>query len=164
MVSNKIQISGEGLLKCWNQDGSLAWTRHFRNAPTNQGLDHLGAVEFAAGAQSTIWYAGLIDLVGFTTLAATDTMVSHGWSENTSYSGNRPTWVNQQGGQQVASNGPFSFNVTANGIIHGLFIANSATRGGTTGTLWATALLSSDAVITVGQTLTGTYSVKFAGA
>lgn len=131
---------------------------------TNAGLDYLGLTGFTAGAQITTWYAGLIDLVGFSTLAAADIMSSHvGWRENTQYSGNRPVWTNTEGGQQVNSNGPFTFTITGTGTIHGLFITSSNTLGGTTGTLWATAVLSQDAQIASGQSVTGTYSIVLAG-
>ncbi len=114
--------------------------------------------------QIITWYAGLIDVIGFAALAAGDTMASHaGWKENVQYSGNRPTWVNTQGSQQVSSNGPFTFPVTGNGAIHGLFITSSPTPSGSTGVLWATAILSSDAVITAGQSVTGTYQALFSG-
>lgn len=162
---NGVEITGSGWLACWNNDGSIAWRRNFKNGPTAVGLDYLAAVGFAAGAAQTLWYIGLISLSAFNALAAGDTMASHvGWKESIQYSGNRPTWVNQESGQQVASNGIFTFPITGSDTIHGLFAVSNATPGGTAGILWATALLSSDAAIAPGQSLTGNYTVKFAGA
>lgn len=165
---SKINVAGEFLIECWNRDGSLAWRRRFKNGVTNVGLDYLGGCMFANSnstfPQFTSWYAGLIDSAGFSSLSQNDTMNSHaGWSESTIYSGNRPQWVNTEGGQQVSSNGPFTFPVTGTGNVHGMFLCSSSTRGGTSGTLWATALINSDVSISPGQSLTGTYSVLFSG-
>lgn len=157
-----IKVWGDFDLKCWNNDGSLAWHRAFRNGITNAGLDYLGASALSGGSVLTTWYAGLIDLNGFTALNVLDTMASHaGWKENTQYSGTRPQWVNAEGGQQVASNGPFTFPITGNGTIHGMFICSNNVAGGNGGTLWSTAILPSDATISTGQSLTGTYNVTF---
>ena len=165
---NSIKVYGEYDLTCLNVDGSIAWHRHGRNGITNAGLDYLLGVMFSnnlgAFPQFTAWYAGIIDLIGFTTLAPTDTMLSHaGWKENLLYSGSRPQWANSESGQQVSSNGSFTFPITGNGTIHGLFITSSPTLNGTAGTLWATAILSSDAAISTGQSLTGTYQVTCTG-
>lgn len=167
-MNHTINIYGEFDLRCLERDGTLAWRRKLRNGITNAGLDYLGGTAFCNGAgafpQITTWYAGAIDLTGFNALAAGDTMASHsGWRECTLYSGARPTWVNTEGTQQVSSNGPFTFPVTGNGTVHGMFITSGSVVGGNQGVLWCTALLPVDAVISTGQNLTGTYKVTFAG-
>ncbi len=162
---SNVKIYGEGALRCVNADGSLAWSRYFHNAPTAAGLDYLAAAGFTAGAQQTTWYIGLISLAGFSGLAIGDTISSHaGWKECVQYSGNRPTWVNTEGGQQVSSNGVFTFPVTGSDTIHGMFAVSNNTPGGNGGVLWATALLSADAAIAPGQSVTGNYTIKLAGA
>ncbi len=114
--------------------------------------------------QITAWYAGIIDLVGFGSLSVNDTMISHpNWNELTLYSGSRPTWTNTESNQQVSSSGSFTFPITGNGTVHGMFITSGSVVGGVAGKLWCTAILPTDAVITSGQNLTGTYSVTFAG-
>jgi hypothetical protein len=163
-TENAIKITGAGVLLCHNPDGSLAWRRTFKNGVTLPGLDYLAGAGFAGIVQITTWYAGLINLASFSNLSPSDTMNNHvGWTENTQYTGPRPQWVNTEASQQVNSNGPFSFNITGNGTVHGMFITSSNVQGGTTGVLWATAVLSSDAAIFTGQTLTGTYAITFAG-
>lgn len=156
-------VRGGGSLCCWNRDGTLAWRQEFKNGVTLAGLDYLAACGFTAGSQISSWYVGLVDSAGFTALSSTDTLASKSWSENTGYSGNRPQWVNTENGQMAASNGPFTFPITVNGTINGLFIASTNVKGGTTGTLWAHALLPTPSAITVGQSLTGTYSTAFSG-
>lgn len=167
-MNHTIKIYGEWNLRCFNQFGKLIWRSWFRNGITNAGLDYLLGGSFSnnlgAFPQITAWYAGLIDKLNFTALSSADTMASHsGWTENTQYSGTRPQWANTEGGQSVSSNGPFSFNITGNGNIHGMFIASNNVAGGKTGTLWSTAILPSDAAIATGQTLTGTYQITAAG-
>jgi hypothetical protein len=163
-MRGNVIIRGVGLLACWNPDGSISWRHPFKNGVTNPGLDYLGAAGFSNGAQIAAWYASLIDQVGFSSLNINDTMSSHaGWAEFTGFSGARPQWVNAEAGQQVASNGSFSFPITVNGIVHGMFITSSVTKGGTTGTLWATAELPSNSVVSVGQVVTGTYAIQFSG-
>ena len=164
-MNNRVKIYGHGELECWNRDGSLAWRRAFRNAPTAVGLDYLANAGFTGGAQQATWYIGLMDLLGFSALALTDTMASHiGWRENVMYTGNRPTWTNAESGQQVSSNGVFTFPITGIATLHGLFVVSNNTLGGTSGILWATALLSSDAAISPGQSLTGNYTLAFGGS
>ena len=163
-MDSVILTKGEFTLTCCNADGTVAWKNVFHNGVTLAGLDYLAQVGFTGGAQATTWYAGVVNNVSFAQLQPTDTMSAHtGWIEFTGYSGNRPTWTNAENSQTVASNGPFTFPITANGIINGLFIANNATVGGTSGTLWAHGLLPTPTVVTVGQSLTGTYSASFAG-
>lgn len=167
-MKQQIEISGHVHLCCYNADGSIAWTRDFHNGVTRGGLDYLGQVGFTAGTQITPWYAGLINSTPSPSLAYGDTISSHsGWSEFTGYSGNRSQWVNAQAGQIVSSTGSFSWPITSNGSVSGLFFiggSGSATKGGTTGTLWSTALQGQAATVAVGQVLTGRYSLIFTGA
>lgn len=160
-----IKVSGEFHLTCLNADGSVAWERRFKNAATNIGLGYLAGAAFSGTAQIATWYAGLISTAGFSAgLNVNDTMAAHaGWAEFTGYSGARPQWVNSGANGVVTSNGPFSFPITASGVIHGVFVVSNSTVGGTAGTLYAAALLPVDAVVSAGQTLTGTYSVTVVG-
>lgn len=158
-----LKFFGEGLLVCRNKDGSFAWNRIFKNAPTNAGLQYALGSAFGGVAQFTAWYAGLINLTGFTGLLATDTLSFKSWQEFTAYTGARPQWANTGSNGVLLSNGPFQFNITTNGIVHGFFIASSNVNGGTSGTLWATAVLPTDAVVTPGQVVTGTYQITAVG-
>ena len=162
---NNVNVIGYGWLMCRNKDGSIAWRRQFQNAPTGVGLDYLAQVGFTGGAQVTPWYIGLIDGAGFSGLAFNDTMAAHaGWRESIIYSGARPTWVNTESGQQVSSNGVFTFTITGTGILHGMFAVSNPTVGGSTGILWATAILPTDASISPGQSVTGNYNIAFTGS
>ena len=133
--------------------------------PTAVGLDYLAATAFSGLTQISTWYMGIIDLAGFSALNFNDTMASHvGWREFIQYSGSRPTWANQESGQQVTSSGNFTFPITGSGTIHGMFATSQSGIGVNNGTLWATAILSSDASVSPGQSLTGVYSVVFSGS
>lgn len=164
-MKDTIVAFGSGLLVCRNRDGSIAWKRPFKNAPTAGGLDYLAQAGFTGGSAFSTWHVGLINLTSFSALAFNDTMSSHaGWIEFTGYSGTRPTWSKTEAGQLVASNGPFTYPITSNGTVHGIFVTSDGTVGGTSGTLWAHAVLATDAVVSIGQSVTGTYSIAFSGA
>jgi hypothetical protein len=96
-------------------------------------------------------------------LAASDTMGSHaGWTEFTSYSqANRVAWGPGAAGSQSITNGtPATFDITGSGTVKGIFVANQNTKGGTTGTLWATALFPSDVPVVNTDQLKVTYTVN----
>lgn len=162
-MKDRIKVAGRGWLCCWNADGTIAWRKDYTNGLTYAGLGYLAGAGLCGGAQITTWYSLLIDNTLFNALNINDTMSSHaGWREFTGYSGNRPQWVNSAGGPMAASNGPFTFPITANGLVTGLGIVSNNTVGGSSGTLYTTAEFSPQTV-TVGQSLTGTYYSVFSG-
>ncbi len=167
-MNHTVKLYGLWDMQLFDKNGQFLYRWCARNGITNTGLDYLLGSAFSnnlgAFPQVTAWYAGLIDKLNFVALAPADTMASHtGWTENVQYSGTRPQWANTEGGQQVSSNGPFQFNITGSGNIHGIFLCSNNVAGGKTGTLWSTAILPSDASISAGQTLTGTYQITAAG-
>lgn len=167
ICESNVTASGGYILNLWNKDRTLAWSRFCKNGITNAGLNYLGGVAFSNTTQIIAWYAGLISSSGFSSLSVLDTMASHaGWNEFTGYSGTRPQWTNTTAGQQTSSNGSFSFPITANGTISGIFIVGgpgSTAVGGSNGTLWSTAQLPVNSAVSIGQILTGQYTVQYAG-
>lgn len=167
MSSCEIGFLGKFYLECYNPDGSLAWKEEFPNGTTTAGLNSIESVYFAAGSQITTWYLGLIDNAGFSSLNASDTMGSHGgWAESTAYSESvRQTWSPGAASGGVITNGTAaSFTMNATATIKGAFLTSSNTKGGTTGTLWATGAFDSNQAVVSGQVLKVTYTCTATGA
>lgn len=139
------------------------------NVGKNKILDEMfyGATQIPAAN----WYIGLIDLTGYSALAAGDTMSSHsGWTEFTGYTESpdrRVAWGPGAASSQATTNAtPATFDITSGGTVKGVFVcgdptaSNVYTKGGTTGTLWATALFSADVAVSNGDQLKVTYTVS----
>lgn len=145
------------------RDGKIINEFTVPNGIVDVGLNYILETMFHTGSQITAWYVGLIDNANFQQLAAADTMSSHaGWAENTNYSnGTRPAWsCGEASGRQITNGTTVDFNINANGLtMKGLFITSIATKGGTTGTLWATAAFGSTVSLNSGDTLKVTYTV-----
>lgn len=145
------------------RDGNKIGEYLLNNGIVDVGIHTLFDVFFRAGTQITTWYLGLIDNSGFTGLSNSDTMSSHsGWSESTIYSNaNRPTWNSDApASRQITNSTTVDFNINASGTIKGIFVTSNNTKGGTSGTLWATALFSSTVTVANGDTLKITYTVS----
>lgn len=150
-----------------NPDGTVGRSGEFKNATTNAGLNSALSVYLAAGTQLTTWYMGLINNSGFGGLAAADTMSSHvGWTELTSYTESvRQTWTpGAVSGQSVNNPTAVAFTINATVTVNGAFLVSNSTKGGTTGTLWATGSFGSPQSLTSGQVLRLTYTCTATGA
>jgi len=147
------------------RDGKLIGNYDMPNGIVNVGKDLALDVQFNDGtaiAQAS-WYVGLVDLSGYSALAAADTMSSHaGWNEFTSYTeANRVAWgPGSASSQSVTNASPATFNINGSGTVKGVFITSNNTKSGTSGTLWATALFGSDVPVTSGDQLKITYTVS----
>lgn len=134
-----------------------------KNAITNQGKNYVMNAAFASGAVIALgsWYLGLIDGAGTPVLAPGDTMASHaGWNENTSYSGNRPTWGQATSTAQSLSNAtPASYTITVAGTLYGLFVVSVATGGLSTDILWSTAAFTAPVPIAIADQMRATYTL-----
>lgn len=123
-------------VECRDKDGNLKWTDKFRNLIPTVGKDKILDATLKTGIASPAWYVGL-KLTG--TAVIGDTMASHaGWSESSAYSeATRPALtlgtIASGAVDNSASKAAFSINATA--TIHGAFVADNSTKGGTTGTL-----------------------------
>ena len=137
------------------------------NMTTNDGLNHQIGVELAGTAQITTWYGALIANSGYSALAAGDTMASHaGWTEDQNYSESvRQTWTpGAVSGQQVTNPTAMTFTMNATTTIRGAFLTSSNTKGGTTGTLFATGLFDATQALVSGNTLKVTYTYSMTGS
>ena len=159
---------------CLDSKGNVKWKNRCYNGVTTVGLN--GILEVLFKATTPVKPAsggvclGLIDSTSYSALAAGDQMNAHGgWLEATGYSNAlRPTWGAGSGASGVITNAsPAAFTINATQTIKGIFcvfsdatITNANGKGGTTGTLFATALFSGgDQAVVNGDTLNVTYTV-----
>lgn len=155
------------------RSGKLIYEDDFPNGIVNVGKNKILDEMFFGATQipAANWFIGLIDLTGFSALAAGDTMASHaGWQEFTGYTESpdrRVAWGPGAASSQATTNStPATFHITSSGTVKGVFVvgdptaSNAYTKGGTTGTLWATALFSADVAVANGDELKITYTVS----
>jgi len=146
-------------------DGELIETLEWQNLIVNVGLDQLLGDGLLGGAP---WYIGLTD--GTPTVAAGDTMASHaGWAEVAGYDeAARQTWTPGAVTAQAVNNNAAAavFTITANSTtIGGAFLADSSTKSGTTGKLFAAgAFDQGDVTLSAGSTITVTAQFTQAAA
>ena len=159
-----LAVGGVFEMECVGPDGQTKWKETLKNGVTNLGINNILDVYLRAQSQTSNWYLGLIDNAGYSALAATDVMGSHtGWAENTSYSNsNRVTWTPvAAAGQSIANSVTCDFNINGDATIRGVFICSTNDKGGTTGTLFATAAFTAgNQVVANGDTLKVTYTVS----
>jgi hypothetical protein len=115
----------------------------FPNAATTEGVNYLLDAGFKGGTPITTWYFGLI------------TGPSHpGWTENTDYSGDRKTWTTGTiASGSLPTGTAASFTFTSAGTVRGIFVTSIVTKSTTTGTMWATAIDTTNRSVANGQTL-----------
>jgi hypothetical protein len=163
-LGETVGAGGVYTVTCVGADGVEKWSDTFHNLVMNGGLANMNGVYFAASAQSTTWYLGLVTGPGSgTTYAAGDTLASHsGWTENTDYSGNRKavtfgsaTTANPSVITNSAS--PTSFSMSGTATIAGAFLCNVAS--GTSGVLFSAGdFTGGDKSVASGDTLNVTYT------
>ena len=163
-------IRGRWNVKAWESkahelDGtSPIAVAEFSNGITDEGIHHvLDRFTDFTGPEPTLapWYAGLIDSSGFTGVDASDTMASHtGWTENQSYSESVRQTLSFGAAAARAISDSVSFSINATVTIQGLFVPSDNTKGGTSGTLFSTALFSTPPALVSGNTLTANYTLS----
>jgi len=145
-----------------DRDGQVIGQYAMPNGIVDVGLNSLLDVYFHNQAQITTWYIGLIDNAGFTALSNSDTMGSHtGWAESTAYDeATREEWLEGAAASRSITNStPAEFTISATTTLKGIFVTSNNTKGGTTGTLWATAAFSSTVGVQDNDILRITYTV-----
>jgi len=146
--------------------GVLLKQYDFFNDITNVGKNHIFDVQFFGATQiaNNNWWISLINASGYTTVAAADTMASHGgWIEWTNYTeATRVLWgAGASAGQSITNAAPATFNISAMGSLKGVFVVgNGSAKSGTSGTLWATALFGADVPVAVSDQIKITYTVS----
>jgi hypothetical protein len=144
------------------RDGEVIGQYAMPNGIVDVGLNSLLDVYFHNQTQIATWYIGLIDNAGFTALSNSDTMSSHtGWAESTAYDeATREEWLEGAAASRSITNStPAEFTISATTTLKGIFVTSNSTKGGTTGTLWATAAFSSTVGVQDNDILRITYTV-----
>jgi hypothetical protein len=164
-IEHKKKMKGRFRVEHVDKDGNLKDIYAFNNDITNAGKNSIFDVYFSDATQiaGSAWVLSLISLSGYSALAAGDTMASHGgWTEFTGYSeSTRPAWgPGDPASQAITNASPVTFSINATGTVKGIFVTSQSTKGGTTGTLWATALFTGDVPVTSGDQLKVTYTIS----
>jgi hypothetical protein len=158
-------------IECRDKDGNLKWEDEAHNLVVNVGLQDMNTKYFKGSTYTAAWYLGLITGPGSgTTIAAADTLASHaGWTENTSYTGDRKAvtfGTATTADPSVISNSasPAVFAITGTTTIAGAFLTTSET--GTGGVLFSASDFQSpgDRSVVNGDTLNVTYQFSLDAA
>lgn len=143
-------------------------TFDFPNVVVTVGKNFLLDNALAGSAYTAAFYMGLISLVSYTAIAATDTQASHtGWLEAgatnaPTYSGARKTaaWAAASAGSKALSTG-LVFTFTGAGTVKGCFMSTGSAVDSTTGTLLSAGLFTGgDQPVVSTNTLTVTYTLS----
>jgi len=172
-LKDVLSLTGRYFVKCFDRDGKLKWEDSIKNLITTVGKN-LVLDTVLAGSSYTVTgpYMGLISSVGYSALAAADTMSSHaGWAEAGNgtdyplYNGTRKTCVfSAAAAGAKALSSALSFVIeTTGGTVKGCFIVLGtgavATIADTNGTLFSAGLFTGgDKVVDVADTLQVSYS------
>ena len=164
-TQSSLKVGGIFNIECYDKDGNLKWSKKAKNGVVNVGLDDQLDTYFNSGSQITTWFIGILNTGA--SLAATDTASSHaGWTEYVNYtSGTRPTWTSGAASGQAVTNGTsVDFTIdSGGGTVAGAFLISNSTKGGSTGILYCTAILSGgDQVVNDTDVIRVTYTVSMA--
>jgi hypothetical protein len=158
-----VGFGGVFTVTCFDADGNQKWEANFHNLVVNQGLQDLNTKYFKGSAYTAAWYLGLVTGPGSgTTFAATDTLASKAWTEDTNYSGNRKlvtfgTATTADPSVIDNSASPAVFNINNTTTVAGAFLASVAS--GTSGILFSAGdFTGGDKVVSSGDTLNVTYT------
>lgn len=163
-----LKFAGIFTIECFEKKGGkLLWKKTAKNGTTNVGLNYALDIIFGAEAKPS-WYVGLIRDDNYTGLAAGDTMASHGgWEEADEYSETERQEISfaAASGQAISSSSRCYFSINATETMKGVFLVNNSTKGGSTGTLFCTALFTGgDEAVVDGNVIKVTYTLTAAAA
>ena len=159
----RVKFGGVFKVQCFDKDGNLKWEEPFHNLVVNQGLQDLNTKYFKGSAYTAAWYLGLVTGPGSgTTFAATDTLASKAWTEDTNYSGSRKavtfgTATTADPSVIDNSASPAVFNINNTTTVAGAFLASVSS--GTSGILFSAGdFTGGDKIVANGDTLNVTYT------
>ncbi len=171
-----IRAQGKYTVTCLDSKGCLKWEEAIDNVVTDVGAN-LMLDTFFGGSQNTTYFLGLISSVGWSAVAAGNTMASHaGWLE-AGDSTNLPTWSTPASNARAtitwssasarakAISSTANFTISAAGTVQGCFIVTGSgavsTHDSTAGTLYSAGAFSGGAkAVGVGDTLQVSYSTS----
>ena len=159
----RVKLGGVFKVECFDKDGNKKWGDEFHNLVVNQGLQDLNTKYFKGSGYTAAWYLGLVEGPGSgTTFAATDTLASKAWTEDTNYSGNRKlvtfgTATTADPSVIDNSASPAVFNINNTTTVAGAFLTTVAS--GTSGILFSEGdFTGGDKIVANGDTLNVTYT------
>jgi len=139
------------------RDGKIIRKEEGHNLITDEGANAALATLFVNGTQTDIWYVRLIQSGGMA--ASTDTAAQHSnWYEETHYTGDVEWVPNAPSGKTMYSGTQSSFTFTDDISLYGFFIA-SATKGTSSGIIWAMVQFASNLDAKTGDTIKIEYGV-----
>jgi hypothetical protein len=168
-------LSAKGVyeFECIGPDGKVKWKDTIHNVVCTVGKN-VALDAFLAGSAYTVVgpFMGLISSVGYSAVAAGDTMTSHaGWTEAgatnaPTYTAPRKTcvWSAASAGAKALS-AALSYAITGTGTLKGGFIVFGtgalSTIDNTAGTLWSAGLFTGgDRIVANLDTINASYSVS----
>lgn len=171
--NESVEMKGRYTVECRDKDGKLKWADVVENLVTTVGKNSL-LDNFLAGSGYTVTgpFMGLISSVGYSAIAAADTMSSHaGWTEAgnanaPTYTAPRKTavWSAASGGSKALS-ANLTFAITGAGTVKGCFLVLGSgavsTIDNTAGTLYSAGLFSGgDKTVASSDTLSVSYTAS----
>jgi len=163
-IGENVQPSGVYVVQAYAYDtetqvvGDKLWETEAvaNNAVVIQGRNDMLDKYLSGSGYTAALYTSLIDVTNFSSISLFDTAASHaGWQEYQSYSeSTRPAiaWSNAVSGSKAFS-ANVAFTIPSSANIAGLFIASSATKGGTTGVLYSAGIFSEGARVINGAAI-----------
>lgn len=171
-----VRAIGIYTLSCIDNLGNTKWEDTIDNVVTDVGANFM-LDTFLGGSQNTTYFLGLISSVGWSSVAASDTMAAHsGWNEAGDAT-NLPQWStpasnaraavtwSSASSRSKALSATANFTISAAGTVQGCFIVTGsgavATHDSTAGILYSAGAFSGGAkAVGVGDTLQVSYSTS----
>ena len=165
--NDMVQGGGVFTVTCRDAEGNLKWEENFHNLVPSVGLQYMNNSFFVATGYTTTLFFGLINDAGPNVFAAGNTLATHaGWTENTSYSGDRKAATFTSAGNTTPSitsgTAPVFTMTSGASTIAGALVCNVAS--GTSGILFAVGNFGSAKSVTTGDTLSVTYQFSLTSA
>ena len=162
-----VRVNHHFEVECRGEDGRLKWMEEFDNIVVTAGLNKYIDATLKTGLASPAWYVGLKDTG---TPNAADTMASHAsWAEIVPYSdGTRPAFDlsgnSISAGSVSNSNNKAAFTIDGTDDVYGAFIADDATKSGSSGTLLGVGDFAAARSVISGDTLNVQVTTSIAAA
>jgi uncharacterized Zn-binding protein involved in type VI secretion len=155
-MTDELVSHGHVRAEARNAAGELLWIEEGANLIVTTGRNYL----LDNGMMGL--FMGLIDNAGFSTIAATDTLVTKGWAESAAYSqASRPAATfNAAANGTKGTSAALTFSINATVSINGVMLATNGTKSGTTGVLFAAKSFAAVRALESGDTLNVSYSVS----
>lgn len=165
-MGSRMIWNGRVRYEVWERNRCIRKSPWYRNGLTQVAVNYILNVAIRGDAQTVFGFLGLIQSDNFATFAAADTMSSHaGWEEATAYDeSTRPAWSPPAATAGILANAdPLLYTVNALKTFIGVFLTSDATKGGSTGILFSTALFDADLSLLVGQVIKVFYEIELLG-